>query len=86
MENTFENKIAILAEVWDTHRTEPLFEDFVEWYDFTLPLAWSIKHGFAIPTEPSLLFFNRAYANLLELFSIEDNLYSDYSELTGTEE
>lgn len=85
MENTFENKIAILAEVWE-NKDEPLFEELVGWYDITFPLAWAIQHGKAIPTEPSLLFFNRAYAGLLELLGIEDNLYSEYAELLEVEE
>lgn len=86
MENTFENKIAILAEIWETKRDEPLFAELLEWHDFTFPTAWAIKHGLAIPTEPSLVYFGGAYSELLKLLEVDDNLYSDYDELTGTEE
>lgn len=84
MENTFENKITILGEVWDSARDDPAFQEMLEWHDFTFPLAWSISHKMAISTPKSVVFINGAYAALLGLLDIEDGIYEDYEEMTGS--
>lgn len=86
MENTFENKINILAEMWESKREEPFYAEWVSWHDFTLPLAWAINHGLAIATEDSYVYINGAYSELLGLLKTQDGQYEDYDELMAAED
>jgi hypothetical protein len=42
---TFENKCGILADLWMTYRFNPRFEDFVQYNDIGLPMAFLLSEG-----------------------------------------
>ncbi len=45
MATTFENKCAILADLWLNYKDNEELEDFVEYNDLGLPLAYGVRLG-----------------------------------------
>lgn len=71
----FENKCEILADLWLNFRDEPSIEDFVDYNDLGLPLAYLIHSELVIPTELCMPYVEETYdllAESLDLDSDED--------------
>jgi hypothetical protein len=68
--NTFENKITILAELWMNYRDDEDLQDFVEYNDLGLPLAYFLMNEIVLPTSQSELYINETYDYLLLLYKL----------------
>jgi hypothetical protein len=73
METTFENKANILADLWIDYRGEPDFQDFVEYNDLGLPLAYAIANGIVESTMTASTFIEETFAVLLSGLGIEED-------------
>ena len=51
METDFENQAGILAKLYMNYKEEEEFEDFIEYNDVGLPLAYLMSEGLSIPTD-----------------------------------
>jgi hypothetical protein len=51
---SFENKVSILAELWMNYRDDEELQDFIEFNDLGLPLAYFLLHEIVLPTESTL--------------------------------
>jgi hypothetical protein len=60
----FENKCEILADLWLNFKDDEDLEDFVEYNDLGLPLAYLIHSQLVIPTEACEPYVDETY-NLL---------------------
>ena len=82
VETTFSNKCHILADLWMNYRTEEEWEDFVEYNDLGLPLAYILENGIAVKNDESVKFINETFDLLLGAVGIEvDQGFEDYEEL-----
>lgn len=50
---SFTKKCEILSEVWTSYRDDEMYEDFVEYNDLGLPLAYLIENEFVPQSEKS---------------------------------
>ena len=85
METTLENKTIILADLWMNYRGDEEFDDFVEYNDLGLPLAYAISNKIVKNTDQSDMFINETFDLLLSALGIsEDEGYETLDDILGT--
>jgi len=85
MATTFENKVAILADLWMSYRNEEQFQDFIEYNDLGLPLAYLLDTGIIEVTDKASGFINETFDVLLAGFEKEDEGFNSMNDLFGDE-
>lgn len=81
-ETTFENKVLILADLWMNFRNDEEFQDFVEYNDLGLPLAYALANGIVKQTERATSFIDETFMLLLAGLGIEqDSGFDNLDEL-----
>jgi hypothetical protein len=83
-ETTFENKCAMLSQLWIEHRTDPGLEDFIAYNDLGLPLAYAFANNAATPTGKGKDVIGETFALLLEMFDIQDEGWTDLDSFWDT--
>ena len=83
--NTFENKITILAELWMNYRDDEDLQDFVEYNDLGLPLAYFLMNEIVLPTSQSELYINETYDLFIASLGVEDKEWESLDELLGAQ-
>ena len=81
METTFDNKCAILADLWLGYREDPEFEDYITYNDLALPLAYSITNKIVEPTDRATNFINEGFSLLLSLLGVDDDNFQSLDDL-----
>ncbi len=81
METTFENKCAILAELWLNYKADEEFEDFIEYNDLGLPLAYAISSGIVERTQKADGFIEETFELLLASLDVEDEGFESLDDL-----
>ena len=81
--NTFENKITILAELWMNYRDDEDLQDFVEYNDLGLPLAYFLVNEIVLPTSQSELYINETYDLFIASLQVADKEWGSLDELLG---
>jgi hypothetical protein len=82
----FKNKVAILAELWVDFRADSNFEDFFEYNDLGLPLAYALDNDIVVGNDRTKAFIEETFALLLAGFDTEDTGFESLSELLMLEE
>jgi hypothetical protein len=72
MATSFENKIAILADLWLNYRNDEEFLDFIEYNDLGLPLAYALDNSIVDATTAAKAFIDETFELLLDGLDIED--------------
>jgi hypothetical protein len=80
---TFENKCLILADLWLNYRDDEQFEDFIQYNDMGLPLAYALAEGIVKGTELSTKFIDETFDLLLGGLAIEDNEWDNLEDMLG---
>lgn len=78
---SFSNKCEILADLWLNHKGDSDLEDFIEYNDIGLPLAYAFAEELAKPTEIGTKYIFETYALLVERLDIEDKEYESIDEM-----
>lgn len=73
MTTTFTNKASILSDLWLNYRDDSEFQDFVEYNDLGLPLAYAFDAGIVPETETLVAFVSETFDVLLAGLSLEDS-------------
>jgi hypothetical protein len=68
----FNDKVAILAELWTNYKGDEEFADFIEYNDLGLPLAYAIDNGIVKTTTLAEQFINETFDLLLAGLDVED--------------
>lgn len=69
--NDFSSKCEILAELWLNYRGDTDFEDFVEYNDIGLPLAYAISAGLAKAEPQGELYVNETWDLFVEALGLD---------------
>lgn len=72
-ETTYENKCNILSEIWLGYRQDDQFQDFVEYNDLGLPLAYAIANRIVPSSDRAKAFVEETFALLLAGLGIEED-------------
>jgi len=78
---TFENRCAILSDVWMGYRGDKKFEDFVEYNDIGLPLAFLIDEELVKPEPQAKAMVNETFDLLLAAVGVEDTGFDSLDEM-----
>ena len=81
--NTFENKVTILAELWMNYRDDEDLQDFVEYNDLGLPLAYFLMNEIVLPTSQSELYINETYDLFIASLQVADKEWESLDEMLG---
>jgi hypothetical protein len=84
--NTFENKVSILAELWMNYREDEDLKDFVEYNDLGLPLSYFLMNELVLPTKQAELYIDETYNLLIASLGVEDVEWTSLDELLGSQE
>lgn len=72
-ETTFENKCAILAELWMDYRDDPQFQDFIQYNDLGLPLGYAVYTTMVEPKDIAIRMINESFDVLLAGLGIDSD-------------
>lgn len=82
MEQTsFTNRCRILSELWLDYRDDEEFQDFIQYNDLGLPLAYAISEGIVEKTEIASNFINEAFDILLSALGVKDTGFETLEDL-----
>jgi hypothetical protein len=81
MKTNFEAQCKILASIWLEHRQDEDLEDFVEYNDLGLPLAYFISEGVVSSTRTAKAIINETFDILLDTFELEDTGFNNFDEI-----
>lgn len=71
----------ILAELWMDYRGDVEFQDFIEYNDLGLPLAYAISEGIVEKTDIASNFINEAFDILLAALGVEDTGFESLEDM-----
>lgn len=78
----FENKCEILGDLWMEYRDDAEFEDFIEYNDIGLPLAYYLSNKIVAPTTIAQQFIEETWTLFLNALEIsEDTGFDNLDEL-----
>ena len=83
--NHFSRKCEILADLWLNHRGDSNLEDFIEYNDIGLPLAYAFAEDLAKPTALAEKYIQETYALLCEALELPDDVEWDSLETMFSE-
>ncbi len=69
---TFENKCAIIGELWLGYRADPEFEDFISYNDLGLPLGFLVSEKLVKPNQLAKDMVSETFNLLLAALDRED--------------
>ena len=81
--NTCDNKISILAELWMNYRDDEDLQDFVEYNDLGLPLAYFLMNEIVAPSQLAAVYIDETYNLLIASLGVEDKEWESLDELLG---
>ena len=84
MTTDFSNKISILAELWMNYREDDHLDDFMEYNDLGLPLAYLLMNEIVLATEQSVIYIDETFDLLLNALSVEDKGFESLDELLAS--
>ena len=84
MTTDFSNKVSILAELWMNYRDDDHLDDFMDYNDLGLPMAYLLMNEIVLPTEQSEIYIDETFDLLLGALSMEDEGFESLDELLGS--
>ena len=84
MTTDFSNKISILAELWMNYREDDHLDDFMEYNDLGLPMAYLLMNEIVLATEQSVIYIEETFDLLLSALSGEDKGFESLDELLAS--
>jgi hypothetical protein len=83
MTTNFLNKTSILAELWMNYRDDEGLQDFVEYNDLGLPLAYFLYNELVLPTKQSEMYIEETFNLLVAALEVEDIGFESLDEMLG---
>ena len=82
----FSSKCEILGELWLNYRADPEFDDFVEYNDLGLPIAYAIANDIVKANDTGKAFVEETFDLLLASLELDDIGFETLDQLLGTKE
>ena len=70
---TFEMKVAILAELWTDYKDEEGMDDFFEYNDLGLPLAFMLERKIVESTPVAQVYIEEAFELFCEVLGLDSD-------------
>ena len=81
IKTTYEAKCEILGELWIQYKHDEEFEDFIEYNDLGLPLAYAISGGIVHSTPIAENFIEETFELLLSGLEMEDEGFDSLEDI-----
>jgi hypothetical protein len=78
---SLENKINVLAELWLDYREDENLQDFLEYNDIGLPLAYFISSQIVEISPRSEIYIDETFHLLLKSLELEDTGFNNLTEV-----
>ena len=78
---SYESKLEILADLWLNYKNDEEFEDFFEYNDIGLPLAYLLSNDIVKGTDVSEGFITETFALFLEGMEVKDQGFESLDEI-----
>ena len=82
----YTDKCSILAELWLNYRSDEEFQDFIEYNDLGLPLAYAIDNSIVKSTEMAQRFVEESFDVFLASLNVEDIGFENLDDLLNIAE
>jgi hypothetical protein len=83
---SYTDKCSILAELWLNYRSDEEFQDFIEYNDLGLPLAYAIDNSIVKSTEMAQRFVEESFDVFLASLNVEDTGFENLDDLLNIAE
>lgn len=83
MTTNFLNKTSILAELWMNYRDDEGLQDFIEYNDLGLPLAYFLYNELVLPTKQAEVYIDETFNLLVAALGVEDVGFESLDEMLG---
>jgi hypothetical protein len=70
----FDERCSILATLWNTHRDNKELQDFVEYNDLGLPLAYFVAEGLVTIHDEARIYIDETFDLLLEACGHDEDM------------
>ena len=77
----FSSKCEVLGELWLKYRSEPEFEDFIDYNDLGLPIAYAIANDIVKPLDMAKSFIEETFDLLLAALDLEDDNWENLDQM-----
>ena len=78
----FNQKCEMLADLWNKYKTDKKFEDFFEYNDLGLPLAFAISNNIVEYTPVARTYINETFDLLCEALGLEtDDVFDSLDDM-----
>jgi hypothetical protein len=78
----YKTKCTILADLWMNYREDKEFQDFIEYNDLGLPMAYMLYEGLVEEiTESGQIYINETFNLLITALNINENEIEDGTSL-----
>lgn len=82
----FNDRVAILAKLWIDFSNDPNFEEFFNYNDLGLPLAYALDNDIVVANERTYGFINETFDLLLAGLELKDTGFTNLYEMLEAEE
>ncbi len=82
-ETAFENRVDILAQLWIEYKNDKDFQDFVEYNDIGLPLAYVVSADIVKTTDKAEMFINETFDVFLAGLGRKDEGFETLEDILG---
>jgi hypothetical protein len=82
----FGNRVAILADLWMGHRFDEDFQDFVEYNDLGLPLAYALDNKIIDESPMCISFINETWDLFIEGLGLEDTGFDSLNDVLESQD
>ena len=79
--NEFHNQVKVLSSVWINYREDEGFQDFIEYNDIGLPLAYFADTGLVTLSEQAMNYVEETYELFVDALGVEDKAYESLEEM-----
>jgi hypothetical protein len=83
MSTSKEAKTEILSDLWLNYRNDEEFEDFIEYNDIGLPLAYAISNDIVKSTDVAMAFIEETFDLLLAGLDLDDDGFESMDDILG---
>lgn len=73
----FENKVAILSELWQEYKGDSSWSDFFDYNDIGLPMAFMLDEKLVKETEVGIRYINETFELLVQTLEFDEDLEWD---------
>lgn len=80
----YSNRVSILAELWMGYRNDVEFQDFIEYNDLGLPLAYAINEGIVSSSDLASKFIDETFELFLAGLDTSDTGFESLDDVLAS--